>query len=67
MATLTTYGGTTIPVGGEAELDHNFPVTVTAIREPDGEDDPGTVTIRHSWGETKELDPVRLNAYISLD
>lgn len=67
MATLITYNGTTIPVGATAELDHNFPVTVTAIREPHGEDDPGTVTIRHSWGETEELDPVRLNTYISLD
>lgn len=65
--TLVTYSGQAIHVGDTAELDGNFTVTVTTVREPYGEDDPGSVTIRHSWGEVEELDPVRLCAYISLD
>jgi hypothetical protein len=63
--TLTTYGGPAIPIGGTAELDGNLPVTVTAIEPPCEEGDYGTVTIRHSWGASEDVDPVRLNAYIS--
>lgn len=63
--TLTTYGGQTIPIGGEAELDGNYPVTVTAIREPYDDDDPGSVTIRFSWGATENITPARLRAYIA--
>lgn len=64
MATLTAYNGTPLPEGATAELDHNYPVTVLAIRPPEEEGDPGTVTIRHSWGETADVGPERLNAYI---
>lgn len=67
MATLTTYNGTTLPEGAAAELDHNYPVTVIAVRAPEEEDDLGSVTIRHSWGETDEVEPERLNAYINID
>lgn len=62
---LTLYGGQTIPVGGTAELDGNFPVTVTAIRPPYDDEDPGRVTVRFSWGATEDVDPVRLGAYIA--
>lgn len=67
MATLTAYNGTPLPEGATAELDHNFPVTVTAVRAPEEEGDLGSVTIRYEWGETDEVEPERLNAYISID
>jgi hypothetical protein len=62
---LVTYGGQSIPVGGTAELDGNYPVTVTAIRPSYDDEDDGRVTIRYEWGATEDVDPVRLYAYIS--
>jgi hypothetical protein len=62
--TLTTYGGQTIQIGDVAELDGNYPVTVTAIQPPAEEGDYGSVTIRYSWGATDDVDPSRLGAYI---
>lgn len=61
---LITYSGQTVQVGGSAELDGNYPVTVTNIRPPYDDEDSGAVTIRYSWGATEVVDPVRLNAYI---
>jgi hypothetical protein len=56
--------GTAIPVGGTAELDNNYPVTVVAIRPAIDDEDTGIVTIRYSWGSTEDVDPSRLGAYI---
>jgi hypothetical protein len=66
MAQLVTYNGQTISIGDTAELDRNFPVTITAIRPPEEEGDYGSVTIRYSWGATEDVDPGRLAAYISI-
>lgn len=62
---LIAYGGQRIPIGGTAELDNNYPVTVTAVRRPSDDDDTGSVTIRYSWGATEDVNPVRLGAYIN--
>ncbi|MEU0589967.1 hypothetical protein [Streptomyces ardesiacus] len=63
---LVTYDGDTIPVGGSAFLDGNFPVTVTNIRPPYDDEDTGALGIRFEWGATETVDPVRLRAYIAL-
>jgi hypothetical protein len=63
--TLTTHNGTTIPIGGPAVLDGNYPVTVTAIRPPHDDHDTGKVTIHYEWGATDDVIPGRLRAYIS--
>lgn len=68
QARLVSYNsGDSIPVGGTAELDGNYPVTVTNIRPPYDDGDNGRVTVRFGWGAIEDVDPVRLNAYISLD
>lgn len=66
-AKLITYGGDPIPANGDAELDNNYPVTVTAVRAPYDDEDTGSVTVRYSWGATEDVDPVRLGAYIYTD
>jgi hypothetical protein len=62
---LTTYGGETVPVGGTAQLDGNYPVTVAGIRPPCDDEDNGAVTIRFEWGATDSVAPVRLGGYIT--
>ena len=65
MPTLTTFSGQTVPIGGAAELDSNYPVTVVKVRPPYDDEDTGSVTIRYSWGATEDVDPARLGTYIS--
>lgn len=62
---LITYSGASIPIGGTATLDGNYPVTVTAIRPPYDDHDTGRVAIRYEWGATEDVTPARLRAYIS--
>ncbi|MCW7941669.1 hypothetical protein AAW14_06390 [Streptomyces hygroscopicus] len=66
QARLVSYNsGDSIPVGAAAELDGNYPITVTAIHLAYDDEDTGTVTIRYEWGAVEDIDPVRLGAYIS--
>jgi hypothetical protein len=62
---LISHSGQSIPLGGDAELDGNYPVIVIDIRPPYDDEDTGRVTIRYEWGATEDVDPVRLSAYIS--
>lgn len=64
--TLVSYSDEPIPVGGTAELDSNYPVTVVSIGRPYDDDDPGRVTVQYSWGATENVEPARLGAYIRI-
>ena len=67
QAQLISYNsGNSIPIDSTAELDGNYPVTVTAIHPAYDDEDTGTATIRYEWGAVEDVDPVRLNAYISV-
>lgn len=64
MPTLISYNDGKIPIGGTALVDHNLPVTVLAINPPYEEGDMGRVTVQYAWGQTEDIDPGRLGAYI---
>lgn len=61
---LISHDGRPIPIGGSAYLDDNQPVTIVALRAPMDDYDAGSVTIRHSYGATEDVDPSRLGAGI---
>lgn len=66
-ATLISYALGPVRVGGQLTmLGSGDTVTVTAVQPPCEDDDPGTVTVRLPWGETRDYDPSAVGCYFTV-